>query len=382
MFDPVGLSGLANVTAGLLLRGAGSYSSDRIRGELEDAHATIDVHTDWDATWIEAIAPSDKLPIVFDVISLMVTAPRFAPEDVTAVKKAALDHVAAELKSPDTLADRAFAKALYGNHTYGRSIWGDPTSIAAITPGTVEAFYDKFYAANTAVLAVAGPTSADAVTELARTRFGRWLKKKVVPATFLPPATQAATRVFVLDRPGEQKAVVRAGFWTDGRASANSPIMTRLAQRVCEDFRGRFASSNLTADASAAYDMRALQSPFYASFTVPAGRIADSIALVTDALSKAQTGLLTPAQGTCRTSDSEAVSDELHAAWLVAETDFYGAQNLASTPWALNLDDAQLVEAAKTELRPSSLTVVVVGDAKEIQGALKDRYKVEVLPPT
>ena len=373
MFDPTDRSGLANLTAGLLLRGAGSYTGDRIRSELEEAGATLSVRTDWDATWIEAEAPAPHLATILDVVSLMISAPRFAPEDVEAMKRAALDHVAAELKDPSATADRAFAKALYGPHTYGRSIWGDAESIQAISRGDVQVFYDKFYAANAAVLAIAGPAGMDVITELARPRFGRWTKRKIVPATFLPPLAASETRVYVVDRPGVSDTVVRAGFWTKGRASADAPSLEYLAESMCGAFR-----SHVRPDAVASFDPRVLQSPFVIGYDVPAAQLGDSITAVAATIANA-----TPdAVASCTAASRTGSSDLSMLAHQLAAADFYGAQNLQTDAIGGGAPDATRLAAARATLKPSALTVVVVGDAKQISAALADRFKVEVLPAT
>ncbi len=379
MFDPVGKSGLANITAGVLLRGAGSYTGDRIQGELEDAGATLTIRTDWDATWIEADAPVAGLTTVLDVMSLIISSPKLAPADVEAVKKAALDRVNAEMADPNAVADRAFMKALYGKHTYGRSVWGDATTIASITTGDVKVFYDRFYAANAAVVAVSGPVDAAQVTALSRTRFGRWTKRKIIPATFLPPAPATETRVVVVDRPTVARPVVRVGFWTDGRSSANAPLIANISTQFCGDVGSRVKD---TARVDAFYDLRALQSPFWVDLEVPAASLGDSIKAVADELAAPyarSTASVRPFCGDPKGQSTTTRSIELETARSAAATDFFGAQKLVASATSGTATDAQMA-TAKASLKPSALTVVVVGDAKTISDALKDKYKVEVVP--
>ena len=189
------------MTAELLFTGAGSYTGERIRAELEEAGATLTVDTTWDATWIEASAPPDRLAVVLDIISLALTAPKFAPEDVASAKATFAGRATAELEDPIGTAERGVARVLFGKHTYGRAIDGDPASIESITPPDPKLFHQKFYGANTTVLSIAGPLDPAAALALVKPRFGRYLKRTVVPATFLPPDPAAATRVYVVDRP-------------------------------------------------------------------------------------------------------------------------------------------------------------------------------------
>lgn len=377
MFDPVGKSGLANITAGVLLRGAGSYTGDRIQGELEDAGAKLNIRTDWDATWIEGDAPTAGLTTLLDVMSLIISSPKLAPEDVEAVKKAALEHVNAEMADPNAVADRAFMKALYGKHTYGRSVWGDATTVASISAGDVKVFYDRFYAANAAVVAVSGPVDAAQVTALSRIRFGRWTKRKIIPATFLPPAPLAETRVVVVDRPSVARPVVRVGFWTDGRSSANALAIGALASmELCTDMMKQLPGAS---GVRVTYDLRSLQSPLWVRLEVPVTEIGRSIQAVADELA-APPRMPLSSESICGDFNGNDQSlPQRIAARTAAAVDFYGAQKLVTLTPDVAISRDQMA-AAKTSLKRSALTVVVVGDAKAITEALKDKYKVEVVP--
>lgn len=375
MFDPAGKSGLANITAGLLTRGAGSYSGDRIQDELSDAGAKIDVRTDWDATWIEGEGPAASLPVLMDVMSLMVTAPRFAAEDVEAVKRVAAERVRADAADPRARASRAFAHALYGSHTYGRAIWGDEASIVSISPGDVTVFYNRFYAANAAVLGVCAPVVPDDVSALARTRFGRWTKKKIVPATFLPPAAASGTRVIVVDTPGASEAVVRAGFMAPGRSGSNPAPVKVIAERLQQDLQGRLAGASTIA---VAHDLRTLQSPFVVSYTVPIAGLEASLRGVSEGI-EAFHRMAAPAEGTTARIYFTRVTDTCgEEARTLASADFFAGQKLAADPANYRVDEAQIAATARAVLKPAAMTIVVVGDAAEIRRALKGKFPVEV----
>src|SRR6185503_15662105 len=109
---------------------------------------------------------------------------------------------------------------------------------------------------NAAVLAVTGPVAGDTVVTLARARFGRWTKRRIVPATFLPPTPATETRVVVVDRPGAPDAIVRAGFWTDGRSAAGSALVKAVAARLGGDLSTRLGGSGV----AASFELRTLQS--------------------------------------------------------------------------------------------------------------------------
>lgn len=371
MFDPAGKSGLARMTAELLFAGAGSYTGERIREELDDAGATLTVNTTWDATWIEATAPPARLSVVLDVMSLALTAPRFAEADLNAAKKVFAARAVAELTDPAGAADRAAARALFGTHTYGRAIDGDPGTVSSIVVADVREFFERFYGANTTVLSIAGPGDPAEAVSLVRPRFGRFLKRSVVPATFLPPTPAASTRVYVVDRPAPPGVDVRIAMMAPGRSAPTMAATRALAVLIREALDARLG----TADGlTVRYDARVLQSPFEVSFRVPTGDLAASIAGVGEAFAAVRA---TPPPVGGRVFGAEGGGAAATLARDGAAADFYAMQKLAADPASVRVTDEQL-RAAAAALSPA-MTVVVVGSASQISDALKDRFQVERL---
>lgn len=372
MFDPAGKSGLARLTAEAMFMGAGSYTGERIRAELEEAGATLTVDTTWDATWLEASAPPDKLAVILDLLSLALTAPKFADADVAATKATFAGRAKAELEDPVGAAERGVARALFGKHTYGRAIDGDPASIASITPADVKLFHQKFYGANTTVLSIAGPMDPTAAIALVKPRFGRYLKRSVVPATFLPPDPAAATKVFVVDRPTPPGVDVRLATLATGRKDASIAPTKALAELVQEALATRMPNAE---GLTVRFDARVLQSPFVVGFRVPTAGLADAIDGVHASFEALRTTL---PSATGRMFFTAGATSAETMARSGAANDFYSMQKLASDPLNVQVADADIKTAALAALRPA-LVVVLVGNSAEIAAALKDRYPVEPL---
>lgn len=377
MFDPLGKGGLANITAGLLLYGAGTYSEDRIQAELDEIGGKITITTDWDGVWIEAEGPPARLNVLFDLISLMVTTPRFTPEDLEKAKQVARQHIAADQADPASIADRAFAKALFGKHTYGRDIWGDEASLAAITIGDVKFFHSRFFGSNSSILSVVGPTSSDDVFQLARARFGRWEKKKIVPATFLPPEKFSKTRVYVVDSPKAPNPLVRAGLIVAGRKQPDTAPIKVVSDRYAEALT---LAMPMARDVFCTYDLRTLDSPFVCGFSVPVSDLDRSLGNVEAAMAEMQKPRDTAASSSGKIYFPTTPDAAMVEARGIAEQDFFSAQSLARNPSNYSVDETKVANAARTVLKPAALTIVIVGNAAEITAALKERYTVEVLP--
>jgi hypothetical protein len=371
MFDPAGKSGLAALTARLLRTGAGSYSGERIAAELADAGATLEIDPRWDGIWFVAEAPAANLSSVLDVLSLMVTAPRFEETAFETARKSAIAQATERETSTEVVAQTALARALYGSHTYGRQVEGSSASLGALTLGDVKVHFSKFYGGGSAVLGVAGPQTLDDVMRLAKPRFGRWTKGKTVPATFLPPTPATSTRVFIVDMPDATKAAVALGLLTPGRGDRSMPAYQGLTTALVKESIARVPEGTHPA---VGWDLRILQSPFWVSYRVQPSDVATSVEAVRDSMRALQSGSW---QGDARVALPSGLRQ---TALALASKSYYESQQLASTG-AAETSALDVAAAARVVLKPDALTVVVVAKAADVVEPLKAKgFAVEVVP--
>jgi hypothetical protein len=371
MFDPAGKSGLAALTAQSLRAGAGSYTGERIEAELRDSGATLSIEPRWDGIWLTAEGPASSLTAILDVMSLLVTAPRFDSASIETAKSAALAVAKRREQSPEAVAEIVLARGLYGKHTYGRPVDGDSTSIAALTLGDVKFFFSKFYSAGSSMLAVVSPRSIDEVLKLAKPRFGRWNKGKLIPATFLPPTPATSTRVFVVDWPESDRAVVDVGLLTSGRNTKTAPGYPGLTTALVKEAITRLPQGT---HPSVGWDLRILQSPLSVSFRVAPSDVGSSIEAVRETMRSLQTN------GWSGDTRVAAQSGPALEARTLATRAFYESQQFASVSVSGDSIPIDVAAAAKAVLTPDALTVVVVGKSSEIVEPLKAKgYAVEMV---
>ena len=79
-------------------------------------------------------------------------------------------------------------------------------------------------------------------------------------------------------------------------------------------------------------------------------------------------------------ADADAYSKEVVAADFEEAGDGDVLHKVAKDLAGKGIDEAQVANAARTVLKPSALTVVIVGNAAAITKALDGKYSVEVAP--
>ncbi len=158
-FDTAGKVGLAQVTYGMLDLGAQDLSEDDIARRLADIGAQLSGSFDTDraALSLRTLSNAKERDAALDILARCLQQPLF-PEDILMREKARLIASLKEAETqPESIADKAFGKAVFGVHPYG---WrADAADIEKIQRAELEAFYRSHYGAKHAVVALMGDIS-------------------------------------------------------------------------------------------------------------------------------------------------------------------------------------------------------------------------------
>lgn len=157
-FDTAEKSGLAALTHGLLDLGAEGLSEDEIARKIADVGAQLGGHFDMDRAGmtLRTLSSAAERDQALDILARVLQHPLF-PEEILAREKA---RVIAGLKEaetkPDSIASKAFGKAVFGTHPYGFQASGEVDSVERIQRADLEEFYRSHYSAKAAVVAIMG----------------------------------------------------------------------------------------------------------------------------------------------------------------------------------------------------------------------------------
>ena len=211
-YDPAGKSGLADLTATLLTKGAGKRSADEISAAIEAVGGTIGAGASKDFLFIRADVLTGSAKLAFDLIADAAIRPTFADKELELARTQTLSALQLAQSQPASLASRAFAKGLYGEHPYARR--ADPATVQAITRADVIAFHSSRIRPAGALLVVAGSLSLAEAQKLATDAFGLWTGAPTAAAAFKAPPERAATEIVLVHRPGSVQSNIVVGNLT------------------------------------------------------------------------------------------------------------------------------------------------------------------------
>jgi len=194
--DPAPKSGLAALTRHVMTLGAAGMTEEEISNKLADVGAILggDFDADRAGFQLRTLSSEREREQALDVYTKIMHQPTL-PAPILEPEKA---RMIAGLKDadtrPETIASRAFMTALYGSHPYALREGGEPQTIPAIQREDLQQFYNTYYGAKNATIAMIGDMSRKQAEQIA-SRIADGLPP-AGPAAPLPPVKNPTAASF------------------------------------------------------------------------------------------------------------------------------------------------------------------------------------------
>lgn len=198
--------GLTHMMAGLLDEGAGPYDSQAFQGRLEDLSIGLSFKAGKDELAGSLKTLTENRDAAFDLFRLALTQPRFDAEPVERIRGQILSGLTRELQNPNAVASRAWYKAAFGDHAYGRPGNGTPDSIKAIKRAELKAHAKSWLSRQGLIIGVVGDITPEQLAPLLDRTFGALPARH--PAIAVSETTIASGRVIVEPRDIPQSVAV------------------------------------------------------------------------------------------------------------------------------------------------------------------------------
>ncbi len=211
--DPKDKAGLADFTVRLLRRGTARMSADEIDEAIEFVGASLAAGVGEDLMSIYLTTPAEHFPAMLAVLGQLVREPSFPEKEVEQARERALAQFANDLDDPGTVADRAFNRALWGDHPYGHDVGGSVSSVRTFTRQDIERFHRERVGPKGALLVVVGAVKPELVAAEAEKAFAGWSGTEQLepqPAPAVEGIAQAG-KIILVDKPDQTQTQVRIG---------------------------------------------------------------------------------------------------------------------------------------------------------------------------
>ena len=207
LYEPADKVGLADLT-GTVLRtgGAAGRTGDELDRTLEFVGATVETDIGQEYGTASMSVLKKDADTGLQALADVLRRPTFAAEKVLLAKQHLIEGIRRKNDSPEAIADRLFAQAIYGE----KSPWAREPTIAGvegITRQDLVEFHARTLAPNNTYLAVAGDMSAAEMEQHVARFFGDWERKPVSSPTVDPVPQTVTPGVLVVPKETNQSNI-------------------------------------------------------------------------------------------------------------------------------------------------------------------------------
>ncbi|HLY81629.1 MAG TPA: pitrilysin family protein [Acidimicrobiales bacterium] len=164
-------AGASHFLEHLLFKGTADRSARDIAEAVDAVGGDINAFTTKEYTAFYVRLLSESLDLGLDVLSDIMWAPSFRPEEVEAERQVILEEISMRADEPADLVHELFTEALYPGHPLGRDVLGDEGTIAGMARGQIADFHAHHYRPGNIVVAAAGDLDHDKVAAGLERRF-------------------------------------------------------------------------------------------------------------------------------------------------------------------------------------------------------------------
>jgi len=206
--EPAEKAGLANLTADLLNEGTEKRSSKQISGEIEFVGGELGTSGGADFITVTLSVLKKDVDLGFDLLSDIILNPVFSEDEIKRKKAVIISSIMQQKEEPGIVASKAFKKAIFGNHPYGRPVEGTEESLDTIARRDIIAFHSEYYVPDNAILSVVGDITKKELRALLDRYFKGW-ERKGVPEKPLPvPGHLSAPEIIKIDKDLTQANII------------------------------------------------------------------------------------------------------------------------------------------------------------------------------
>ncbi|SCE94204.1 Predicted Zn-dependent peptidase [Micromonospora purpureochromogenes] len=381
--EPVGKEGLGGVLAKALEEGTAQRDATGFALAVEGLGTELVTGLDWDSFQVSVQVPVDRLSAAVELLAEAVRTPRLDPDDVRRVRDDEATALRMDWANPGPRADAALRADLFGaDNRWGRPMYGDPDSVAALDVEDVTVFHSEWFL-RPGTLIVAGDLDRLDLDALAAAAFAGTGGGPAERGGPIEVPLHTGRRILLVDRPGSVQSTLRLGHPSPHRAHPDHVPITLAGTVLGGAFTSRL--NHLIREVRGyTYGIRGdfASSRRFGRFAVSSGV---QNAVTAPALVEA-VGEITRTQAGGVTADELAVASSWRAGQLSVELQSPRAIASALTTLVVHdlpddyharlreallaADVAEVSAAAAAHLHPESLTLVVEGDAAVIRDEL------------
>jgi predicted Zn-dependent peptidase len=192
--EPAELNGISHFIEHMLFKGTERRSAEELAREADRIGGMLDAFTSKEMVCVNTRVLDEHLPEAFDILSDMVSSPRFPQEEIAREKSVISEEIKMAHDNPEDLIHEMFSQNFWDKkHALGRPILGTKATVGRFQRKTLQEWFTRWYAPNQIVITAAGNVTHAQMMELADKHFAGRKRSVGGPAEGKPTARPKIT---------------------------------------------------------------------------------------------------------------------------------------------------------------------------------------------
>jgi predicted Zn-dependent peptidase len=171
-FEPASQNGLSHFLEHLFFKGTERRSAAEIAEIIDGVGGVLNADTDREHTCYYAKVLGEHAGLAIDLLSDILLASRFAPEEIAREKDVVFEEIAQIEDTPDDLINDLFHQAYWPDHALGRPVCGTRETVSTFDGDACRSWVRARYRPDRLVVAAAGDVRHEQLVEEIARRFG------------------------------------------------------------------------------------------------------------------------------------------------------------------------------------------------------------------
>lgn len=198
--EPHEKTGLANLAADLLNEGTSRRTSKKISDEIEFVGGSLSTSGGSDYITVSLTVLKKDLELGFDLLSDIILNPSFNQDEINRRKKVIKSAIIQQNEEPGIVASKAFSKAVFGVHPYGRPVEGTFETLDNISRQDIVDFHSSYYSPNNTIMAVVGDIDKNQLKSSIDKYFKNWPRKEIKYPDMPSPKSGSKAEVIKINK--------------------------------------------------------------------------------------------------------------------------------------------------------------------------------------
>ncbi|MBK1699193.1 M16 family metallopeptidase [Rhodovibrio salinarum] len=193
--EPIQKAGIAHILEHMMFKGTEKHPDGEFSDIVARNGGRENAFTSYDYTGYYQTVAKDRLGLIMELEADRMENLELQPEDVKTERQVVMEERAQRVETNPSgkLSEMANA-SLFLHHPYGTPIIGWKQTLETVSADDMQAFYERWYAPNNAVLVIAGDVTAEEVRPLAEKYYGPIPKAEVPDRDRIAEPKQNAPR--------------------------------------------------------------------------------------------------------------------------------------------------------------------------------------------